>query len=132
MVRRLIRAGLVALIAASVSSCAATVEPAPTVVDGTARWETVATWDPREKTLTYRGAGGKTVGKILFADARNRAVATGQDATLYVTAIRGVEARVSEHEFWALYINGEASTRGPGIAETNATDLVVWRLEKFK
>lgn len=133
LVDRLFRVGLVMLVASSFASCASTVDTErQTTPNATARLETAATWDPNEMTLTYRGVGGMTAGEILLADSRNRAAATGHDATLFVTTIKGREARALEHEFWALYINGEPATAGPGSAETSDSDLVVWRLEKYQ
>lgn len=88
------------------------------------------TFSTNPMEFAYEGEGGKTALERLQEVAEEFEVA-GSGANTYVTSINGLEADMSENEFWALYVDGRAAQMGAGTLETKNGQLIEWKLETF-
>lgn len=80
--------------------------------------------------ITYQGQDGKTALNLLLEhDPSTQTVGPGADA--YVTTICGRKASDSDHEYWALYVNGEYAQTGAGSLVTKDGDVISWKIETY-
>jgi hypothetical protein len=77
-------------------------------------------------TVTYQGQKGK--------DALSRLKETAQveqDASGLVVSINGRKADSAAKEYWGFYVNGQMAPVGPADYQTQDTDKIEWKIEKF-
>ncbi len=55
----------------------------------------------------------------------------GEGKNAYIISINGYEAKASNKEFWAFYINGKKSDVGAGSYKLKPDDKIEWKVEKF-
>jgi hypothetical protein len=81
------------------------------------------------KTLSYDGQSGKTALELLTIGTEVGTSGSGENT--YVTSINGIEADLSNSQFWAFYINGESASVGAGSYTTLDSDVISWELTTF-
>ena len=82
------------------------------------------------ESIKYSGQNERTVLDLLLEiDSNARVVGSGANA--YVVTICGREASNSDHEYWALYVNGEYAQTGAGSLMTKNGDEITWKIETY-
>lgn len=76
--------------------------------------------------LSYKGEVGKDALTILKAHAT-----ISQDASGLVTSINGRSVDAGNKEYWAFYVNDKMSQVGPSDYQTQNTDVIEWKIEKY-
>lgn len=76
--------------------------------------------------LTYQGESGKDALTLLKQKATIE-----QDKSGLVIAINGRKADNSKREYWAFYINGKSAQVGPADYQTQDSDTIQWKIEKY-
>lgn len=77
-------------------------------------------------TVTYQGQKGKDALSRLKEIAQ-----VEQDVSGLVVSINGRKADSSAKEFWGFYVNGQMASVGPADYQTQDTDKIEWKIEKF-
>lgn len=76
--------------------------------------------------LIIKGENGKDALSLLKENADIKVAKSG-----LITSINGREARESNHEFWAFYINSKMSQVGPAQYKTKDTDTIEWKIKQY-
>lgn len=76
--------------------------------------------------VTYKGEAGKDALTILKEKAT-----VEQDRAGLVTAINKRIADNGKREYWAFYVNGKSASVGPADYQTQNTDTIEWKIEKY-
>jgi hypothetical protein len=84
---------------------------------------------PHPTAVSYPGQDGKTALAIL--KQRAVVVTQGSGSMAYVTSINGYRANEAKHEYWTVYINGEACEAAPATVATHSGDQVEWRIASY-
>ncbi len=58
-------------------------------------------------------------------------VIKGEGVNAYVTTINGREAKSTNKEFWAFYVNGKQAIVGAGSYQLKNGDKIEWKIEKY-
>ena len=81
------------------------------------------------KFISQEVVGGETALDLLKSTTQLKTQGTGTNA--YVTSINGREAKNSNKEYWALYINGKLADVGAGSYTLKNNDKIEWKIEKY-
>ncbi len=112
---------LIIIFVALISSVPLFIQPKPTIAPTkTVQQET------HSQNYTYKGQKGKDALTLL-----KQKYGIKQDKSGLVTTINGREADNSKHEYWAFYINSKMSEVGPAEYQTQDTDTIEWKIEKY-
>lgn len=75
---------------------------------------------------SYQGKEGKDALTLLKGQTE-----VEQSSSMLVTSINGRKADDNKREYWAFYINGEASVVGPADYQTKNEDLIEWKIQTY-
>lgn len=76
--------------------------------------------------LSYHGRSGSDALSLLKENATIE-----QDASGLVSVINNRKADDNQHEYWGFYVNGELAIVGPADYQTQDTDVILWKIEKY-
>lgn len=76
--------------------------------------------------LTYKGESGKDALTLLKQKATVEVDKSG-----LVISINGRKADNGKREFWAFYVNGKSASVGPADYQTQDTDTIEWKIDKY-
>jgi hypothetical protein len=116
---------LIVLLGALIASVVLFVGAKPAVVSPSIT-PTKAVQQAQATQLNYKGQAGKDALTILKAKA-----IIEQDKSGLVTTINGRKADNAKHEYWAFYINSKSADVGPAQYQTQDTDTIEWKIEKY-
>lgn len=78
------------------------------------------------ESFTHKGEAGKDALTLL----RQKATIE-QDKSGLVTSVNGRKADNDKHEYWAFYVNGKSASVGPADYQTQDTDTIQWKIDKY-
>ncbi len=78
------------------------------------------------ESITYKGEAGKDALTLLKEKATLE-----QDKSGLIISINGRKADNSKHEYWAFYVNGKSAAVGPADYQTQSTDTIQWKIDKY-
>jgi len=78
------------------------------------------------ESITHKGEAGKDALTLLKEKATLE-----QDKSGLIISINGRKADNSKHEYWAFYVNGKSAAVGPADYQTQATDTIQWKIDKY-
>ncbi|HEY6736415.1 MAG TPA: DUF4430 domain-containing protein [Candidatus Saccharimonadia bacterium] len=99
-------------------------QPPPAVAKSPA-----AVASPKPSSVSFKGQDGQSALALL----KQRAVVTmqGTGPAAYVASVNGYRAAETQHEYWALYLNGQLSETSPSAVITHDDDQLEWRIARY-